>query len=451
MILINRDTPVTFPVIPPMKHNSLQTKSLKKYLLLSLVLIFSACSSSKLTISPTNGEYDFVSGKSIEYKTFWDAIENIDFNYLSDLILDEDHQGFSEALKSVIDGNINKAINQFQNLHYLANESLIKKHSEEILIKLYFLQSNWEKILELNENSNNNPELENDLILYEAFSKSPKERYFFPSQPTIIPLDPIFFGSNPMIEVVVNGQKKKFWIDTGAGLSVVASDVAKECGIFPIGAEKTTAQAGSNRRVSIQPAIIEDLQIGELLIKNHPVLIIDKSDMEFKLFGLLRLLKIDGIIGWPAIQNMKIEIDYKNKRTIIEKPIKIETKERNLFWLGKPIVMLNTTNGININFDLDTGANITSIHNNIFKKINSEDTYTKRNTNWSVGGIEKTEMKIIPNFTFVLNGNVLHFKVIRTDTPIGEVFVKFDGRLGIDIAQNRSIIIDYLNGRFELQ
>ncbi len=40
--------------------------------------------------------------------------------------------------------------------------------------------------------------------------------------------------------------------------------------------------------------------------------------MEFKLFGLLRLLKIDGIIGWQAIQNMKIEIDYKNKRTIIE-------------------------------------------------------------------------------------------------------------------------------------
>jgi len=115
-----------------------------------------------------------------------------------------------------------------------------------ILSKLYFSQSNWEQLLELNKKSNNNPGLENDIILFEAFNKSPKERYLFPSQPTIIPLDPVFFGSNPMIEVIVNGYTKKFWIDTGAGLSVMASDVAKECGIFPIGTEKTTAQPGTS-------------------------------------------------------------------------------------------------------------------------------------------------------------------------------------------------------------
>ncbi len=426
-----------------MQHNSVT-----KYLV-SLALIFSACSSSKLTVSPTNIEYNFVSDKSVEYETVWEAIENLDFDYLSEKTLNDDLDKFSEALKSVVDGDINKALTQFENLYNNSTDSLIKKQSEEIISKLYFSQSNWEQLLELNEKSDNNPKLENDIILFEAFSKSPKERYFFPSQPIILPMDPVFFGGNPLIEVVVNGYKKKFWIDTGAGLSVVASDVAEECNIFPIGTEKTTAGTGTDKRVSIQPAIIEDLQIGGLLIKNHPVIIIDKSDMEFKLFGFIRLLKIDGIIGWPAIQNMKIEIDYKNKRTIIEKSIQVKTKNRNLFWFGTPVVKLKTLNGINLNFDLDTGANKTSIHKNILKKINVENAYDKKITHWS-GGFEKTETKIIPNLTFILNGNILHFKDIRISTPRGEVFIKLDGRLGIDIAQDGRIIIDYLNGRFDL-
>ncbi len=431
-----------------MKKNSRLYNSVTKYFLLSLGLIFSACSSSKLTVSPTNGEYNFVSEKSVDYETVWEAIENLDFDYLLDKTLNDDQDKFSAALKSVVDGDIDLAVTQFQNLYNFSNDSLIKKHSEKILNKLYFLQSNWKKILELNEKSNN-PELENDIILFEAYRKSPKESYFFPSQPTIIPMDPVFFGSNPMIEVMVNGKKKKFWIDTGAGLSVVASDVAEECNIFPIGTEKTTAGTGTSKRVSIQPAIIENLQIGELLIKNHPVIIIDKTDMEFKLFGIMTLLKIDGIIGWPAIQNMKIEIDYKNKRTIIEKPAKIETEDRNLFWLGSPIVKLKTPDRINLNFDLDTGANTTSIHKNILKKIDIKSAYVKKITHWS-GGFEKTETKIIPNLTFILNDNILHFKAIHVSPQKGIVFVKSDGRLGIDIAKDGRIIIDYLNGRFDL-
>jgi len=196
-----------------------------------------------------------------------------------------------------------------------------------------------------------------------------------------------------VIELIVNGHRKKFWVDTGAGLSVVASDVAEECNILPIGTEKTTGRAGTGKRISIQPAIIDDLQIGELLIKNHPVLIVDKNEMEFRLFGFLRILKIDGIIGWPAIQNMKIEFDYKKKLTTINKPVKVKTKNRNLFWLGKPIVRVKTPEGLNLNFQLDTGANRTSIHKNILKKIIIESTYSKRSTDWSIGGSEKTNSK----------------------------------------------------------
>jgi len=85
------------------------------------------------------------------------------------------------------------------------------------------------------------------------------------------------------------------------------------------------------------------------------------------------------------------------------------------------------------------------------KKIDDENAYIKKITHWSAGGFEKTETKIIPDLTFILNGNVLHFKVIRISPQKGVVFIKSDGRLGVDIAKDRHIIIDYLNGRFEIQ
>ena len=83
--------------------------------------------------------------------------------------------------------------------------------------------------------------------------------------------------------------------------------------------------------------------------------------------------------------------------------------------------------------------------------INIENAYSKKITRWSAGGVEKTESKIIPNLKLTLNGKVLHFKVIRISLEKWIVFVKSDGKLGIDIAQDRSSLIDYLNGRFELK
>lgn len=410
-----------------------------------------SCSSSNLTVSSTGDEYHFASKKTIEYATFWEAVKNIDINYLSHQTLDGDQQEFYEALKSVVYGDLNRGEAQFENLHLRSTDSLINKYSEIILHQLYLSQSKWEMILKLDGQSNAGSETENDNILFEAFSKFPEERYFFPSQPTILQLEPAFFGNNPIVQVRINGHEKNFWLDTGAGISVIASDVAKECGILPITTKKITAGTGTSKRVGIQPALVKNLQIGELSIQNHPVIVIDKSDLEFRIFGLLRLLKIDGIIGWNAIKNMRIEIDYPNESIIIEKPVKIDTEERNMFWLGYPTVILKTSEGINLNFGLDTGANETSVYNNILKKISTENSYNKKVTEWSASGSKRTAMRIIPNMTLILNRNVLDFRDIRTRPQKGMVFMVLDGILGIDIAQDGRIIIDYLNGRFELQ
>ena len=253
-----------------------------------------------------------------------------------------------------------------------------------------------------------------------------------------------------MIDVEINGHMKKFWLDTGAGLSVVASDVAKECDILPIGTRKGKAGTATSKRVDVQPAIIADLRIGEISIKNHPVMIINKKDLECKLLGLFTIVNIDGIIGWNAIQNMDIEIDYKNKGTTIKKPIKRAESNRNLFWLGCPVVILMSEEGVQLNFALDTGAGRTSVTKDVLKKIRVDRVYSKKKLVHSVGGFERRQSQIVSDVTLILNGYALHFKDVRTGGS-GAVFIKLDGTLGSDIAKDGCIIVDYLNGRFELR
>ncbi|MCK4542518.1 MAG: aspartyl protease family protein [Spirochaetales bacterium] len=415
---------------------------------LAAFLLQSCVSTTKLTITTIDERALIEAQKTVEYETFWEAMENIDFSYLREHQINDDQQSFAEALKLAVDGDIEDAENEFRKLYISSDDSLIKKHSKEILGNLLLFQSKWEALIKLSidvdDTTNNNIRLE------EAFSKSPRESYYFPTQPAIIPMQLSLSGC-PVIEVEINGHKKKFWIDTGAGLSVVASDIAEECNIFPIGTENIKAGTGTNKKVDAQPAIIEDFRIGEILIKNHPIIIIDNKDLEFKLFGLFRIMKIDGIIGWNVIQNIDIEIDYRKKVTSIKKPIKIDSPNRNFFWLGYPIVTLINQEGTKLNFGLDTGARKTSLTDNILKKINVNNIHIKNITLGSAGGLEKIESKIIPELTLILNGYGLHFNDIGTQPGSFPVFVKLDGILGSDVLKNGRVKIDYLNGIFEIK
>lgn len=413
-----------------------------------LFLMQSCVSASKLTIKPVDEKTLVISPKAIEYRTFWEAMENIEFDYLKDHQLDDDHRNFTEALKSVVDGNIEDAENKLRKLYISSDDSMIKKHSKEILGNLLLFQSKWKALLELSKDADDTTY--NSIILIEAFSKSPKESYSFSTRPTIIPMGLSLSGC-PVIEVEIDGNKMRFWIDTGAGLNVIASDIAKKCNIFPIGTGKIRAGTGTSKRIDAQSAIIEDLRIGEMSIKNHPVIIIDKKNLEFKLFGLFRIMKINGIIGWNAIQNMDIEIDYNNKVFTIRKPIKMDKQNPNFFWIGYPIVTLTNQEGTKFNFGLDTGANKTSITDNILKKISVNNVHIKKKTIGSVGGLEKIESKIIPELTLVLNGYGLHFNDIGTQPGRSAVFIKLDGILGSDVFKNGRVKIDCLNGMFEIE
>ena len=69
------------------------------------------------------------------------------------------------------------------------------------------------------------------------------------------------------------------------------------------------------------------------------------SITDINLFNFFPLIKIDGIIGWPIIKNLKVIIDYKNATITITKPIKNDNLTRNFFYYYRPFVTMKTLRG----------------------------------------------------------------------------------------------------------
>ncbi len=429
------------------RFNSISLRKAAGTIMMGMPLLFlpSCATPTRITITHFEEKRSAPAPLQPSYAAFWEAMENGDFEYLKDHQGSEEEKNFAAALKAVLDGDLARAEGILRDTRLGTENSLIAKRAEDLLGNILFFQSRWADLLALETNPLPREKENSGLLLARAFRSAPEESYSFPASPVVRPIS-LSGGGNPIVEVEVNGHRKHFWIDTGAGLSVIASDIAEECGVVPLASPKAEANTATSKKVGVQAAIANELKIGDLVICNHPIMVIDKKNLQVKWLGFISLLKIDGIIGWNAIQNLDIEINYAAKNVTIRKPEKKGNAARNFFWLGYPVVKLMTADGQPILFGLDTGARKTTITENIFKKIKSEKASLINRTSWSAGGIERIRSKVIPNQTFLLDEYAINFDKIETSAPKNALFVKLDGTIGSDLAKSARLRIDWING-----
>lgn len=157
------------------------------------------------------------------------------------------------------------------------------------------MESRWEEFLKYHPEPTNSTDI---FFSHEkAFNTQNKEYIQFPTTPVTMHLK-FERGRQPLIEVVVNGHIEWFIFDTGAQFSVVSDQIAEECGVT----ELDGTYKGISKNILSKPGIISDLEFGGISIRNHPVMIIKRKDLNIKFLGMFPLIKIEGIIGWPLIK-----------------------------------------------------------------------------------------------------------------------------------------------------
>jgi hypothetical protein len=199
-----------------------------------------------------------------------------------------------------------------------------------------------------------------------------EEAWIFQATAVVVPLT-LSAAGTPVIPVEINGRLKHFWLDTGSSMSIIASDVAAECGVEPL-VKDTLEVATSTGRVAARPAAIRKLTIGGISVLSSTAMIVSAELMEIHVGdpqSPAMTVKIDGIVGFDIISRMNVQVDYTKGIVRFTRPVHSAgtLSQRNFFWVGTPVVRLVSQTGIPLHLGLDTGAQETFATEHLLEKI----------------------------------------------------------------------------------
>lgn len=182
-------------------------------------------------------------------------------------------------------------------------------------------------------------------------------------------------GAQPLIllPVKVNGEGPfEFILDTGAGTSLVSSELGQTLGIKVIGSKEGQSAGGV---VSISLARLDSLEVGSAKLNDVDVGLVDLSHI-----GKTVGAKIDGDLGYNFLKHFRIMLDYRKNEIRFDDPKRFEPVGASkavteipmrLASPAKPLILVDVyANGRGpFQFAVDTGASTTAITPELAKQL----------------------------------------------------------------------------------
>jgi hypothetical protein len=285
--------------------------------------------------------------------------------------------------------------------------------------------------------------------LADAFASGPAEAVEFLADEVRVPLHRARTGT-PVIDVEIGGVTRRFWVDTGAGLTVLSAGLADELGL-EVGPEGgLAAGTATARRVPARSVVIPELGVpGAVRVRNHPAIVLRDEDLRLRVAGV-RLFRIDGILGWPFIRHLDLTLDHGTGVAVIRRPLREDRGPRNLLWLGYPLVVGHGPDGQELLFGLDTGAAATSLAPAFLEATGVTANRTRSRRVGGAGGFERQTVEVLDVAEVMVAGRLIRFGGVDVRPTTVAPVVRLHGILGSDLGDAAAIRLDWLNGRFDL-
>jgi len=364
---------------------------------------------------------------------------------------------FAEALGNLMSGDLGKAEQRFGELRRTATDSIIRAGSRVIYTATLQYQEKWGALAALKNEPSESKLDRTDKASIElwadAFKNVPPKTFTFRSSLSRMPMSMSAVGT-PLIPVRIGGKVYNFWLDTGSSLSMLASDVARDLNISPL-VPDTLEIVTSTGRVKANPALIPQLEIGQLVVRNAPAMVVEESMMEMsepRAIELSTHVKIDGIIGFDIIRQMDLEVDYGENVLRLRDPSNSRPEgDRNLFWVGLPVIRLTSTDGIPLHFGLDTGAQLTFVTETLLDKLQLQAARIESRRVGGLGGEISLRAPVLPDLRVMVRRYPILFKGAVVRAPVYQVLASLDGVLGGDVWNSGIVRIDMTNGVFAIR
>jgi len=258
----------------------------------------------------------------------------------------------------------------------------------------------------------------------------------------------------PLVPVRIGEKLYNFWLDTGSSLTMLASDVARDLNVLPLVSD-TLEIVTSTGRVKAQPSLIPQLQIGQVVVQNAPTMIVDETLMrmsEPRPIERSQPVKIDGIIGFDIIRQLDLEVDYGESILRLRNPASSRPEsDRNMFWVGLPVIRLESGDGIALHFALDTGAQQTFVTETLLDKLQLEAARIESRRVGGLGGEISLRAPVLPDLRVWVRGYPILFRGAVVRAPVYQVLASLDGVLGGDVWNSGIVRIDMTNGIFAIR
>ena len=255
-------------------------------------------------------------------------------------------------------------------------------------------------------------------------------------------------GAQPLILLPVHVNERgpfDFILDTGAGTSLLSSDLATELDVKTIGSKEGQSAGG---KVSVSLAKIDSLAVGETKLHDVDVGIVDLSHI-----GKTVGAKIDGDLGYNFLKHFRVTINYRDCELRLEDPKRVESFARGtqtevpirLANPAKPLILVDVhANGRGpFQFAIDTGTSTTAITPELAKELGVETSPVGAGT---TGGAP-IDFHAGSLRSFQLGGA----KIDNMDVVVADFFtmlnaaigVKLDGIVGYNFLRAYKVVIDY--------
>ncbi len=257
----------------------------------------------------------------------------------------------------------------------------------------------------------------------------------------------------PIVRVQVNGHTHYFWLDTGATMSLLATDVAAESGVEPLTAD-TLAIAAAQGRIAARPAIAKEIRIGKVTIRNLPVALLDPSALRLDkrvAGGRIMPVKLDGVIGSDVLRRLSVVLDMGAGTISLARPADHALRQRTLLWIGYPVVRLLTRDGKSVLFGLDTGADSTIVTDAWMDVTPDPMLSLAKGSVDALGATHSTDLPVLRRVTVGDGEYVLRLTSVPIVQERRQTFVALDGVLGADVLAHATLHMDITNGLFEIR
>lgn len=263
-------------------------------------------------------------------------------------------------------------------------------------------------------------------------------------------------GAQPLIlvPVAVNGKGPfDFILDTGAGTSLLSTELGKKLGVKILGSKEGQSAGGS---VSVSLAKVDSIAVDSAKLDEIDVGLVDLSHI-----GKTVGAQIDGDLGYNFLKNYRVTIDYRKCELRLDDPKRFDRIGRpsgitevpmRLASPAKPLILIDVhaCGKGPFQFAIDTGTSTTAITHEMAGKLGV--TGSPMGPATTAGAHVEVLAGVLPSFRLG-DAQIDDLPVVVADffTALSSIIgVKLDGILGYNFLRNYKIALDYPNETFGL-